>query len=44
VTEVRPDFDAALAAFLTEYQAPAIATARVAIAEAEAEPELEAGR
>ena len=39
-----PDFAAAFAEFVTEYQARAIAAARAAGAEgAEAEPELEAG-
>jgi hypothetical protein len=43
MTDTVPDFDAALAAFLAEHQAPALAAARVAGAEADPETELEAG-
>jgi hypothetical protein len=44
MTDTAPDLDTAFAAFLAEYQAPAIAAARVASVQAEAEPEPEIGR
>jgi hypothetical protein len=43
VRQAPPDFEAAFAAFVAEYQAPALAAVQSPRAEAEPEPELEAG-
>ena len=41
MTDTALDFDAAFAAFVNEYQAPALAAARAAGVQAEPEPEAE---